>query len=184
VDLKAKNRASLVNYPVIRDMRWLPDSNDFLFLARPTNDTAETVFVYRWDEGKTYQLDLKTSLDDIAIIDRNHILAITSQKLPDRINNQPWDGQIVPLGENQSTAEVSDNTGLTGAGDSADSTAQTASYNAPTYAFVDFSLIANQARLISTLTQNPFPTKIKAEQDNKGLYFLQGDQVSELRFQE
>jgi|GEM_PF-6679255 len=179
VDIKAKNRASLLNYPVIRDMRWIGGTNDFLFLARPTKTEAETVFLYRWDEAKTYKLDLKTSLDDIAIIDHNRILAVTSQKLPDNNTGVTLDGQLVPLGENQSTTEVTSNITSDKNPSTTDSKATIA-----TYAFVDFSLIANQARLITTQNTNPFPTLIQATQDDKAIYFLQGNKVSQLRFDE
>ncbi len=106
VNREAKNRASLATYPVIRDMRWIPGTNDFLFQARPTSGSPESIFLYRWEDGKTVQLDLKTPLDDVAIFDDNRIFAVTNQQLPSGPSEESLLGQLVPLGENQSTDEV------------------------------------------------------------------------------
>ncbi len=178
VDRQAQNRASLFTYPFIRDLRWIPGTYDFLFAARAQSDSTESVFLYRGDDGKTTQLDLKTPLDDVAIVNRNRLLAVTNQKLPDTADMKTLEGQLVPLGENQSTVEVSV------AVNAAEAAGATPPQVTPTYSFVDFSLVANQARLITIITTDPFPSKVTASQDGKSLYYLQGDKVFQLRFAE
>lgn len=157
IDLIAKNRASIVTYPAIRDMRWIQDSNDFLFQAREKSDAPEAIYWYRWDDGKIYKLDLNTSLDDIAIVNKSRILAATSQKTA----GKPVEGQLVSLAPTLST-----------------STATTTS------AIVDYSLIANEARLITTLSDGTLPTRVRASADQKTLYYEQDGKIFELRFEE
>lgn len=169
VDREAKNRASLLTFPVIRGMRWLPQGYDFLFQARERNQTAESIYLYRWDDGTTEKLELKTTLDNIAVVNKNRIIAVTTQKLPTGSTVEKMEGQLVLLGETQSTAEVASGT-----------------TPAPTkvYPFIDYSLIANQARLLTVLTGNPFPSKLTLGDDGKTVYFLRGEKVFQLRFEE
>lgn len=178
VDLQAKNRASLLSYPMIRDMRWIPGTSDFLLQARETNDTFESIFLYRWEDGKTTKLELRTPLEDIAIVDKNRLLAVTNQMIT--VGGSTFsalEGQLIPLGENQSTAEVSAlvDMQLTDAVNTS---------SPPVYSFVDYSLISNQARLITTLGKGSFPAAVKAGDDGKSLYFLQRDKALQLRFDE
>ena len=178
IDREAKNRASLLTYAAIRDMRWIPGTDDFIFQAREKNGSPESIYLYRWDDGKTTQLELRTPLDDIAIVNKDRLLAVTDQALPEGATTRSFEGQLVPLGENQSTMEVS--AGILAQGGSAEAAAAIK----PAYSFVDYSLIANQARLISTLNEDTFPVKIKAADDAKSIYFLQGDKVVQLTFEE
>ncbi|MFO0780910.1 MAG: hypothetical protein U0519_03430 [Candidatus Gracilibacteria bacterium] len=169
VDMEAKNRASLLNYPVIRNMKWLPLSDDFLFEAKEKSDTAESVFLYRWDDGKTTKLELKTELTAVAPVSKNRIIAVTNQKLPEGSSVSSLEGQLVLLGENQSTIEVS---------------AGVRTIKTPLYLFVDYSLISNQGRLITSISSDPFPEKITAATGGKAVNFLQGDKVFQLKFEE
>ncbi len=178
IDREAKNRASLLTYSAIRDMRWLPDSDDFIIQAREKNDSPEYVYLYRWDDGRTTQLELRTPLDNIAVISKDRLLAVTDQALPEEAKTRSLEGQLVPLGENQSTLEVS--AGILAQGGSPEAAASIK----PAYSFVDYSLIANQARLIGTLNEDPFPSRIKAADDAKSIYFLQGEKVGQLIFEE
>lgn len=178
IDREAKNRASLLTYSAIRDMRWLPDSDDFIFQAREKNDSPEFIYLYRWDDGKTTQLELRTPLDTIAVVNKDRLLAVTNQALPEGAKTRSFEGQLVPLGENQSTLEVS--AGILAQGGSPEAAAAIK----PAYSFVDYSLIANQARLIGTLNEDPFPSRIKAADDAKSIYFLQGEKVGQLTFEE
>jgi hypothetical protein len=169
VNREAKNRASLLTYPVIRGMRWLPQGNDFLFQAREKNQTAESIYLYRWDDGTTEKLELKTTLGNIAVVNKNRIIAVTTQKLPAGSTPDKLEGQLVLLGETQSTAEVA---------------AGTAPAPTHVYPFVDYSLIANQARLLTVLNGNPYPSKMAIGTDGKSVDFLRGDKVFQLRFEE
>ncbi len=194
VDRQAKNRISLLTYPMIRDMRWIQGTNDFLFQAREQTDGPESVYLYRSNDGKATQLSLRTPLSDVAIVDDTRILAVTDQALPTGTSVDALQGQLVPLGENQSTAEVnaaialSDQTVSDASAVAAEITPAPASTSTttvtPEYSFIDYSLLQNEARLITVLTTDPFPARVKLSGDAKSLDFLQGDKVFELRFEE
>lgn len=152
IDIKANNRTSIGNYPSVRDIRWIPNSNDFLFQAREKSGAPEAIYLYRWDDGKTTKLDLNTSMDNIAIINKDRIVAVTSQK----IAGDPQEGALVSL-----TPDTTE-----------------------TPAVVDYSLIANQARLITTLENGNLPSRVAMAYDQKTLYYQIGEKVFELHFEE
>jgi hypothetical protein len=207
VDRKAQNRTSLLNYPAIRDMRWIDGTNNFIFQARAAADGQELLYLYSWDDGKVMPLSLNTPLEDVAIIGTDRLLAVTNQQLPPDVTPDQLQGALVTLGENQSTLEVNDNpilnqqqadaTTNADAAASLDATASLSSATAtlstsgsstvtatPLYAFIDYSLVTNEARIITTIATDPFPAQVKASTDAKSLYFLQGGQVFELRLAE
>lgn len=185
VDREAKNRTSLLSYPMIRDMRWIPGTKDFLFHARATAGSPESIFLYRWDDGKILQLSLQTPLTDVAILSKDRIIAVTDQKLPEVSTPASLIGQLVPLGENQTTAEISAALPST-LNVSKPQTSGTSGIVSvtPSYAFVDYSLVSNDARLMIVLTQNPFPSQLQPADDGKSVYFDQGGKISQLRFEE
>ena len=172
IDQQAKNRAAIASYPAIRNLRWIPASNDFIFQARPQTGAPEALFLYRWDDGKTTKLDLNTTLENIAIINKNRILAVTDQSISGDVTDPATlEGSLVSL--NSNTAPTTPAT--------------------PTHLFIDYSLISNEARLITTLTTGDFPTQVSAAADQKSLYFLQAgdaqngvakETIFELKFEE
>lgn len=188
IDREAKNRTSLLSYPMIRDMRWIPGTNDFLFQARAAAGSPESIFLYRWDDGKILQLSLQTPLVDVAIINKDRIIAVTDQKLPEVPTPSSLIGHLVPLGENQTTAEISAalSSPVRTPPSSAPQVAGTPGVIsvAPSYAFVDYSLISNDARLMIVLAKNPFPSQLKPAEDGKSVYFDQGGKIFQLRFEE
>ena len=174
IDQQAKNRAAIASYPAIRDLRWIPASNDFIFQARAQTGEPEALFLYRWDDGKTTKLDLNTTLENIAILNKNRILAVTDQSISGDVTDPATlEGSLIAL--------------------SANTTPTTPAPTSPTHLFIDYSLISNEARLITTLKTGDFPSQVSAAADQKSLYFLQAgdaqsgaakETVFELKFEE
>jgi len=169
VDLEAKTRTSILEYPVIRDMKWLPGSDNFLFQAREQNSLTESIYLYHWDTAQITKLDLQTPLQDIVFLDNGQLMAATTQNIPGS-DNTNLEGQLVTLAEKTATAEISEIGAL-----------PTATQN---LAFINYSLLSNEARLIKLIPGSQLPQAVRISDDGKTLYYLQGNKVSALHFSE
>ncbi|HLG25696.1 MAG TPA: hypothetical protein VI588_02805, partial [Candidatus Gracilibacteria bacterium] len=173
VNLEDKTRESLLTYPLITGVAWLPGTKDFLFESRDTGDISETVFMYRAEKKEVGKMDLKTSLSNIVPLSATRLLAATNQAILGTDNVLSVEGQLVALGEVEATPSI-----LSGIG------AAIVTGAPPTLNFVDYSLVANQARLIKTEGRFGIPEKMKLGSDGKTVVILSKGQVYELKFEE
>ncbi len=167
VDLKIKSRQNLLKYPVIRDAKWLPNNQDFLFQARAEKSLSEGLFLYA--NNKVLALNLKTNLNDVAIVDNEKLIAATIQQIPGSSNLSEIEGTGVALGENfdnliLSTGTVKDTKRF--------------------IYFVDFSLKTNEAILIKGTPGTKLPDEVKLNAAGNTLLIINGDEQTSLQFSE
>lgn len=170
IDIKAKTRTGLLEYPFVEGIKWFPQiemaemSEDFLFDARDKNSLSNSVYHYHASDQKVTKLELKTPLHAIAIMNQDRLIAVTTQEII--VDEKDSEGKIVTLGDTY-LASPSD--------------------NAPSarLAFIDYSLLANQGRLIKLVSNDAsIPDKVELNEEQNTLYFLQNGKVSQLRFRE
>lgn len=184
VDLQSKNRQSLLQYPVIRDVKWLPNGKDFIFQARAENAVDDDLFLYSGDTQKVLPLMLKTKLADVAIIDDDHVLAATAQQIPGSNDLTKIEGNPVALGDNLNALDkIQSTTQASGAGAINNSNNPTSDIQ-QMLSFVNFSLKNNEAVLLKGQPGGALPDAINSSSDGKTLWILQGDQISSLRLAE
>lgn len=172
IDLTAKSRTNLFSYPIIRDVKWFNNSEDFLFEARDHGDLSNAIFLYSAKDQKATKLDLKTSLKDVVIMSNERLIAATTQHVGgDGQMAQELEGQLVVLGEQQATGNVTTALG-------------TITVGPQPLNFVDYSLVANQARLLKSEPSLTLPEEMKISETGKSTYFLLSGKVYEFQLGE
>ncbi|MFA5829348.1 MAG: hypothetical protein WC843_02530 [Candidatus Gracilibacteria bacterium] len=190
VDLQSKNRQSLLQYPAIREVKWLPNSKDFIFQARAENTIDDGLFLYSGDTQKVMTLMLKTKLADVAIVNDDRILAATVQQIPGSNELAKIEGNPVALGDNLNVLDKVQSTAQGVPGSTASGAGIINNPNSPTsdiqqmLSFVDFSLQNNEAVLLKGQPGGTLPNAINLSPDGKTLWILSGDQISGLRLAE
>jgi hypothetical protein len=160
IDLTDKSRTSLFSYPIINDVKWFGNSDDFLFEARDPADLANSIFLYGAHDQKITKLDLKTSLKDVVIIGSDRLIAATTQHIGgDNQTAQELEGQLVVLGEQEATGNVTTSLG-------------TITVGPQPLNFVDYSLTASQARLLKSESSLTLPAAMQISETGKSTYFL------------
>lgn len=167
IDLKNKVRTKIFTYPIIKDVQWLPGSEDFLFEARDSGELSESIFVYRATEQKAQKLSLQTPLKDVAVIDSDRLIAATMQYAGEKGNGTELEGQPVILSEWEATASATTSTNIK-----------------PSLKFIDFSMQSLESRLIKSDQTLTLPEQVKLSADKKSLYFVVREKMYELRLDE
>lgn len=167
IDLKKPvTRTNLFSYPVIKDVKWLPGSDDFLFEARAAGDLTESIYAYSASQQKAQKLDLKTPLALVVPVTKDRLIAATIQQAGAGDPAQ-LEGQLVSLGELPATPSAAALFSVTAA---------------PVLKFIDYSLVANQSRLLKTAPDLALPQKGKLSETGKSAYFLIDGKDYELQF--
>jgi hypothetical protein len=167
IDLKEKARTNILTYPFIKDLKWLPGTEDFIFEGRAEGESSDSIYLYSASQKKAQKLELKTSIKNVVPVNQNELVAATIQKVTGDVA-QP-EGKLVVLGENESTPNA-----LTSS--SFPSTTE------QVLKFVDYSLVANQSRLLKTAPDLAFPQQGKLSATGKSAYFTIDGKDYELTF--
>ena len=172
IDLAEKSRNSLFSYPIISELKWLPNSKNFLFSARPEGQINQSLFLYDAVQKKPVLLDLKTTLKNILPLSSDRLIAATGQMITGLASLDQSQGQLVTLGENTATPEVQPGV-----------TSQVASAP-PITSFIDYTISGMQSRLILAAPDFSLPESIILNETGHGIYFQIGTKVYELIFEE
>lgn len=79
IDLQAKSRQNILTYPFIKDLKWIPESPDFLFEGRSENGSTEDIFLYESAKKTSEKLQLRGSLKNIIIPEKSYIITVQLQ---------------------------------------------------------------------------------------------------------
>jgi hypothetical protein len=165
IDLKEKSRTALLTFPLISDLKWLPGTDDFIFEGREEGDLATSIYVY--SQGKTQKLELETPLKDVIPVSKDRLVAATIQQASGNTDLSQMEGGIVVLGENEATPSVAPLFSV---------------QPAPVVKFIDYSLTANQGRLLKVVQDLNLPQNGKLSETGKSAYFLIDGKDYELLF--
>lgn len=187
VDLATKERHSLLSFARIENMKWIPETNNFLLEARDFNQTARAIYYYEQNKdsqnqdtqnqqnpqsaaaASPRQLPLRTSLANIDFLDPQNIIAITSQAPITPAENQQ--NIFIALEDTEAAAQ---NVAL--------ETPPETETSIP-LSFIRYSLQNSQTFLIATQTFPTLPTQAKINPPANTLLFLINNTVYELKFQ-
>jgi hypothetical protein len=167
IDLKEKTRTNLFSYPIIKDVKWLPGSDDFLFEAKDSADITDSIFLYSFAQQKAQKLDLKTPLADVVPVTKDRLIAATIQQTGADSDLSGQEGQLVTLGESETSPNVAGIISIT---------------TAPVLKFVDYSLISGQSRLLKSAPDLNLPQKGKISDTGKSAYYMIDGKDFELLF--
>lgn len=166
IDLEQKSRDNVLGFPYIRNALWIPGTDNLLLDAQGEDDITSFIYLYNAEDGTTRKLELKTAVENIAPVTDNRVIAATSQAFTGIGAEGDLGGELVTLNELSATPSVRAGTG------------------GPQLAFVDYTLSANQARLIIVEPSLPAAEKVRLNIDKKSITFLAGGDVYELQFEE
>jgi hypothetical protein len=170
VDLEEKTRNNILEYPLISGVRWIDNTDNFIFEARDEGEVDTGIHVYDADAAEGMKTGIYTSIENVDALDGNNLIAVTTQSVSGVAAENGLEGQLVTLGERDATPFVTD--------------IEEVETAAPRLSFVQYSILENQARLIKTESSLSTSEKAKLSLDGKGLLFLSGGMVYELRFKE
>ncbi len=163
MDLKEKTRKSVLTLPEIKDLKWMPGTEDFIFEGREDGDITSSV--YYFTQGKAQKLELKTSLKNVVPAGKDRLIAATVQRTDEDLTQM--EGKLVVLGENEATPSAATLFSVT---------------KSPVLKFIDYSLTSNQGRLLKAAPDLEIPEKGKLSETQKSAYFLIGGRDFELLF--
>jgi hypothetical protein len=177
IDTTEKSRTNLFSYPYIKDVKWLPKSNNFIFEAREAGDLSTSIFSYEAEDKannipeKITKLSLAADLKNVVFEDEQNLLAVTKQSIQGSDNPTELEGELVILSENEATANISPIISST-------------TVNADSPKVVEYSLISNQARLIKNLENFSVIDETKLSETKKSLYLKSADKIIEFIFRD
>ena len=166
IDLTEKSRDNILTLPYMEDLQWIKGSNNFLLEAREEGEENSSIYLYDAEAKEAKKLDLKTSVDNVAVLDDGRFIAATTQSFTGAGASERLGGQLITLGEIPATPNVSSD--LLG----------------PQVSFIEYTLSNNTARLIALETSISSTDALQLETDGKTLLFLTNGEVYELKFEE
>jgi hypothetical protein len=178
VDLSEKTKDNVMSQPLINGIKWIKGTDNFLLEARGEGEASTSIFTYDIETKDLNKLNLQTSIDNIAVISSNRLIAATMQSISGVEKDGELEGQLVTLGEQDATPMAGEITV-----DLSDALSGNYQFT-PQLNFIDYSLEWNEARLLKTETALSGVEKVKLSADGKGIYFLSEVTVYELRFEE
>lgn len=167
IDLGEKSRNSILSYPLINDVEWIPNTEKFIFEARDEGETATSIFVYNTEDEKVTKLAIKTTLQNVVALTKDTLIIATNQNVFGGSNEDGLDGQIVTLGELAASPSVAT---------SLDLQSKTS--------YLEYSLETNEAKLLLTESSIAPPEVIQMGADRKSIFFLAEGIIYELQFKE
>lgn len=174
IDLKESTRDNILDYPLIAGVKWLTDSQNFLFEARDEDSISTSVFYYDGEAKEAKKLPLKTKLTNVVMLDDENLLAATGQNANGVELNGSLDGQLVTLGESAATADVTV--------DLFTDDLNTVPSVAPVTNFVKYNMATGDIRLLLSENGLSGVEAIKLGPDKKSSLVLAGGNVYEMRF--
>lgn len=170
VDLKTNTRTNIAEFALVRELKWMPDNQNFLLYARKKNSLEDTIFLCDSDNKSQnttmpLQLELKTSLANIAVLDKNTLFAATNQDMGEKNNPEKLEGSLVTLGSVPLNVPEDSN--------------QIKGF----FSFVQYSLEKQQTRLLKVVP-GQLPSAVKLSEDHAKIYFQQGQKTSYVKLSE
>lgn len=178
IDTTEKTRTNIFSYPYIKDVKWFPKSNNFIFEARETGDLSTSIFYYQAADSinnspeKITKLNLQADLKNVVIEDENNLLAVTKQSIQGSNNPTELEGELVILSENEATANISP------------VISSTIIVNSDSPKVIEYSLISDQVRLIKNLENFKAIEEIRLSETKKSLYLKTADTIIEFIFRD
>jgi hypothetical protein len=177
IDTTEKTRTNIFSYPYIKDVKWFPKSNNFIFEARETGDLSTSIFYYQAADTannspeKITKLNLQADLQNVVMEDEDNLLAVTKQSVQGSNNPTELEGELVILSENEATANIS-------------AVISSTIVNADSPKVVEYSLISEQVRLIKNLENFTTIDEIRLSETKKSLYLKTADKILEFIFRD
>ena len=156
VDLTAKTRDNLVSFPVIENVKWLPETDDFIFEARDKSDLINSIYLYQSNQAAAVKLGLPGPLAWIEPLDSRTLIAATNQNVVGPAGTDELIGSLVSLSAIKS--EVTN--------------------------FITYDLITGDTRFLAYTDVFYDLEEAKLRPDKKGVYLLQGAKIFELMLEE
>lgn len=163
IDLKNKTRTNLLSFPSIKNIAWLPGSDNFLVEAHDNISVGENIFLYRFDSKNTTKLPLLTSLNNIVTIAGDRLIVATNQLQQNADDLKGLEGKLVDLENVNQLSLSTQNKSLS---------------------FVDFSLVSLQGRLIKTFPEMALPESVVLSSDKKNSAFKSTEKAYLLKISE
>jgi hypothetical protein len=167
LDLKNKTRNSILTYPEIKNVKWLPGTDDIIFEGRGEGEIASSVYFYSAETHQAKKLELQTPLTDVVAATGDRLIAATMQGIGDNNNLSGLEGSLVTLTENEATPEALTPFTIT---------------SAPVLKFIEYSITADQTRLLKAAPDLSLPQNAKLSETAKSAYFLIDGKDYELVF--
>lgn len=164
IELTEKTRNNTLSFPVLRGMKWIKGTNDFLFEAGEKGEISTSIYHYKSETQESTKLNLKTSIQNVDILASDQLIAATSQAFTGISAPNQLSGQLITLQEFAASPKTTGST--------------------PQTSFVEYDLTKNQARLLALETSLPPVDRIRLETDGKSFLFLGNGEVYELKFGE
>jgi len=177
IDTTEKSRTNLFSYPYIKDVKWFPKSNNFIFEAREAGDLSTSIFYYQTADTansvpeKITKLNLQADLKNVVIEDEENLIAVTKQSVVGADNPTDFEGELVVLSESEATANIS-----------AVITSNVVNIDSPK--IVEYSLISDQVRLIKNLANFSTIDEVRLSETKKSLYLKVADKILEFIFRD
>lgn len=166
VNMSEKSRNNIFSIAFIQNLKWINEKS-VLIEAQAEGEVGTTIYAYNLESGDRQKLDLKTPLENVAVLDENTILAATNQDVTGATANEGMNGALITLGEAPATPNIAIATLTEG----------------PRVSFVRYDLSLNEARLITVDSNFSYADKVKLGRDRKSLLFLVNGEVYELKFE-
>ncbi|HMR01032.1 MAG TPA: PEGA domain-containing protein [Candidatus Gracilibacteria bacterium] len=166
VNMTEKSRNNIFSMAFIKDLKWI-NAQKVLIEAQAEGDTGTSIYWYNLESGESKKLNLKTSLNNIAVLDQTTVIAATNQDVTGVAAVSGTNGALITLGEAPATPNIAI-AGLT---------------EGPQLSFIRYDLALNEARLITIDSNFSYADKIKLGRDQKSVMFLVNGEVYELKFE-
>lgn len=152
IDLTEKTRNSIITYPEIDNVKWLPETNDFLFEARAEGEMQRAIYWYQSTNAQSAKLNIDVPLAWVEPLDPETLIAATDQIAVGPAETEELIGSLVNL-----SAEKTDITN-----------------------FVTYDLVTGNTRLLARTDVFYDLEEAKIRPDKKGVYLLHGAKIFEL----
>lgn len=178
IDTTEKSRTNHFSYPYIKDVKWFPESNNFIFEARETGDLSTSIFHYQEADTenkipeKITKLSLQADLTNVTIENDDNLLAVTKQFIVGNNDPTELEGELVILSENEATANISP------------VISSVITVNADSPKIVEYSLISNQVRLIKNIPDIADIEEVRLSETKKSIYLKTADKILEFIFRD
>jgi hypothetical protein len=152
IDLAEKTRDSVITYPAIDNVKWLPETDDFIFEARAENEMQNVIYWYQSGSVQAIKINIDVPLAWVEPLDSQTLIAATNQLAVGPAETGDLIGSLVNL-----SAEKSNITN-----------------------FVIYDLVTGNTRLLAITDVFYDLEEAKIRPDKKGVYLLQGAKIFEL----
>jgi hypothetical protein len=152
IDLMEKTRDSVISYTAIDNVKWLPETGDFIFEARAESEMQNAIYWYQSGNAQSVKLYIDAPLAWVEPLDSQTLIVATNQLAVGPAETEDLIGSLVNL-----SAEKSDITN-----------------------FVTYDLVTGNTRLLAATDVFYDLEEAKIRPDKKGVYLLQGAKIFEL----